>query len=419
MAGSGDCTTSQLALLYVGSVLPDTPEFHTPAFSRAGVMFQTNLLQGLHNAGLSPSGILSFRQIPSFPRGSLIWARSGAFVLPGGLRGELIPFLNLTPLKQVWLGCAALFRILCWGWRNKHASNKVVYVFNLTVPPGLFVLLGARLIGAKAAVSINDINIPGETVPNTPLNRLDYLLQKMTIPVFDRHIVVSDRIMQDFAPKLPYVRVEGGVTVEMLSDSPAAPRPGAGDPSRTFTIVATGSLDETNGFRVLLEAFSLLNGEHFRLVIAGAGPLSEEVRTASTQDQRITYRGLLSLQEVLALYRAGDLLLNMRLTKVLDTGYFFPSKLMEYLASGTPVLSTCTGHVESELGEIVFLLCDETAAGLAEKILQIESLDPALLAARGAQARLYMERNKTWEAQGRTVASFIRSMFPQAPERDI
>ncbi len=29
---------------------------------------------------------------------------------------------------------------------------------------------------------------------------------------------------------------------------------------------------------------------------------------------------------------------------------------MEYLASGTPVITTCTGHVEEEFADIVYLL---------------------------------------------------------------
>ena len=57
----------EIALAYVGSVVPDELEFHNAAFSRAGVMFQQNLLFGLKRVGLNPSQIFSIRQIQSFP----------------------------------------------------------------------------------------------------------------------------------------------------------------------------------------------------------------------------------------------------------------------------------------------------------------------------------------------------------------
>lgn len=403
-------------LFYVGSVLPDLPEFHTPAFSRAGTMFQVNLLLGLKHAGLSPSSIVSFRQIRSFPWSRQLWVGSGQTILPENMPVVLLPFLNITPVKQLTLGVITLFRILQWGWRQRAATKKIVYMFNLTVPPGIFILAGARLIGAKAVVSLNDINIPGQTVSGSFFNKLDYFLHRKIIPLFDGHISVSDRIMADFASGRPFVRLEGGVTAEMF------PQPGdeykkQSDTTSTFTIVSVGRLDETNGFKVLLEFFSLLQGDEYRLCIAGGGPLAAEVQQAAEQDSRIRYYGFVSLAEVLALYRSADVLINMRLTKTLDTKYFFPSKLMEYLASGTPVISTCTGHVESEFGEFVFLLEDETAVGLAGMIRQIRSLDPHLLAEKGSKAQGYMAKHKTWDAQGRKVADYIDHLFMDAPRK--
>jgi glycosyltransferase involved in cell wall biosynthesis len=408
---------SDVRLLFVGSVLPDLTEFHTSAFSRAGTMFQLNLLLGLTHAGIRPSRILSFRHVRIFPRSRRFWIGSGRATLPENLTAILMPFVNATPMKQVGLGLVALLRIAQWGWHNRFARHKVVYSFNLTVPPGLFTLAGARLIGAKAVVSLNDINVPGQTVPNSPAYKLDLLLQRLIIPLFDGHVSVSDRIMRDFAPGRPFVLVEGGVTPEMLPESNQA----GGVTSRdgtTFTIVSAGSLDEANGFSVLLEAFAQLEGDEYRLCIAGDGPLAGDVRRAAERDARIRYCGLVAFEEVLALYRSANVLVNMRLTKAMNTRYFFPSKMMEYLASGTPVISTCTGHVESEFGDFVFLLRDETGDGLANMIRHVRSQDSHVLAAMGGTARAYMAMNKTWDAQGRKVADFLESLFFDPAQRD-
>ena len=405
---SPHCTDGSIALLYVGSVLPDLPAYHSSAFSRAGAMFQANLLLGLKHAGMRPSKILSYRQVQSFPGSRQIWVNAEKTSLDDEMPVILLPFLNITPIKQLMLGFASFIQIICWGWKNRYKS-RIVYTFNLTVPPGIFTLAGARLIGAKAVVSLNDINKPGHTVPDTLFNRLDFKMQRKLIPLFDGHIAVADNIMRDFAPNRPYVRIEGGITDDVIGRLAATD--GSAKDYGTFTIVSAGSLDEANGFRVLLEAFALLDGDSYRLCIAGCGPLEEEIKAAATKDRRIDFRGYLSHADVLSLYKSADLLINLRLTKAINTLYFFPSKLMEYLASGTPVISTCTGHVEEEYSSYLYLLKEETPSSLAKLIDTIASLPPEKRAEKATRAQRYMSLNKTWDAQGRRIVDFMKNLF--------
>jgi glycosyltransferase involved in cell wall biosynthesis len=136
--------------------------------------------------------------------------------------------------------------------------------------------------------------------------------------------------------------------------------------------------------------------------------MSELVRERARQQTRVTFVGFLPFEEVLALYRTADLLLNARLTKAIDTRYFFPSKLMELLASGTPVLSTCTGQVEAEYGDVLYLLRDETPEGLAARILELFNVGSDVRGEVGARARAFMFREKTWERQAQRLAQYLR-----------
>ncbi len=405
-----DLPVSEVKLIYIGSVLPDKPEFQTKAFSRAGSMFQEHFLTGLKNAGLVPSEIISIRQIQSFPRSRTLCVRKEYTELKNKTKVTLLPFLNVTPVKQIVIGVFTLFHILLWGWRTRHSHYRIVYTYNLTVPPGLFTLLGARLIRAKAFVSLNDINVPGQTVPDTFSNRLDFWLQRKLIPRFDGHVVVADSIMKDFAPLTSYIRVEGGITSDMLNKTETS----AGKEElhdTEFTLVSIGSLNEANGFKVLLQAFALLKDENYCLHIAGCGPMEDEIRRVARDDSRIKFHGVISFDEVLALYKSANVLINMRLTKNMDTKYFFPSKMMEYLVSGTPVITTCTGHVAEEFAELAYLLTDESEQGLAKMISYVASLDPRSRAEMGTRAREYMHAHKTWDVQGRAVVDYIHNIL--------
>ncbi len=392
--------------LFVGAVVPDEAAFRNPAFSPAGQMCQENLLLGMKHAGMPASAVLSVRPIPSFPRARRLWVGGGRAMLPEGIEVTLLPFLNLTPLKQIGIGLSVLWRILLWGWRTRTARRRIVLTYNLSVPPGLFTWLAAKLIGAKAVAMVYDVEVPGQTVPWSIRRWLDLWLHRWVLPRFDGIISISDAIVRDLAPGHHYLRVEGGIRQDVIGQTGADPSQ-FGDDRAGLTIVFAGSLDEPNGVSLMLDAFSRLPGG-YRLRIAGRGPLEDKVRQAAASDSRIDYLGFLPHRQVLALYRSADLLVSARLTKGLNTRYFFPSKLMEYLASGVPVISTCTGHVEEEFGGFVYLLREETAESLAGLIAAIAASPRAERIEMGRRARGYMAAHKTWDSQSARVVTYLR-----------
>jgi glycosyltransferase involved in cell wall biosynthesis len=402
-----------VALAFVGAIVPDEPQFHTTAFSRAGQMYQQEVLVGLKRAGLPASAIISVMPVPSrrHAKTGRIWVSGSSGPLAEGLSIKLVPFINITPLKQIGIGMVTVFELLRWGWRNRRARFRVVYCYNLSVPPGLFTLIGAWLIRAKTVVSLCDIDVPGETVPGTLYWKLDYWMQRRLIPHFDGHVVTSDAIARDFLDGKPHLRLEGGIRKGFMEQTNRETWSATEhDHGELFVITAAGRLDETNGLPELLEAFSLLQGEHFRLRIAGSGPLDGQVRAAAARDPRIEFLGLLSFEGVLEIYSSSSVLINLRMTKMRNTRYFFPSKMMEYLASGVPVISTCTGHVEEEFGAFTYLLREETPQALAQLIEHVAALDLEERRRSGQRARAYMATHKTWEAQTQKLAEFIRSI---------
>ncbi len=401
-----------IALAYVGAIAPADPQFHTRAFSQAMQMFQHELLVGLKHAGMPPSAIISVLPVPScrHSKGEPVWVGRLNADLAEGLPITFLPFINVTPWKHIMVGLGAAYELLRWGWQNRAAKYRVVYCCNLSTPPGLFILLGAWLVRAKTVVSLCDISIPGQTTPLGFYWKVDYWMHKRLVPYFDGHVVVSDAIARDFLGGRPYMRLEGGIREDFLEQTHGKPpRPATRNENQEpFVIVAAGCINEINGMPVLLEAFSLLVGEHFRLRIAGWGPLESRVQAAAARDSRIEFLGLLPFEAVLEMYKSASVLINLRMTKQMNTEYFFPSKMMEYLASGVPVISTCTGHVEEEFGSFTYLLKDETPQALANLLQRVAALDHSERQATGARARSYMSANKTWDAQTQKLARFIR-----------
>lgn len=390
-------------LTLVGIVIPDDTRYHGPAFNRAGQLFQRGMAGGLASAGLPPERIFSIEPVAAVPRSRRLWIRSGAFSLSGGIPVELIGFVNIYPLKWLTAGLGTFYRLLRWSWTHRR-RRRVVLLVNLTMPPAVFVLLAARLTGTRVMVAVLDVFRPGGLVPDTFYRRLDFIIQRLLMPKFDGWMVVSQAIADDLVPGRPVCRVEGGIVRERFLE----PLPGRVEDG-VFRLVLAGGLEPYNGMNLLFDALPYLP-EACEVVIAGVGSQEDAVRELAARDRRVVYRGFLAFEEVLELYRTADLLLNLRVTKALDTRYFFPSKLMEYVASGVPVLSTCTGHVEEEYGELVYLLREETPEALGAAITSICLQPPQEREALGRRARQFMLEQKTWNRQGEKLIAYIHDV---------
>ena len=168
-----------LRVIAVGSVIPDTPEYRTPAFSRAGNRTFSALIQGVAtDARVHMDSVLSFIPVPAYPRGPLCFARPATHLAIGPLTSvRLMPFVNVNPIKPLMLGIRSFLEI-AFRFAVHPRCARVVLCYNLSSPPGLFPFAAARLTGARIVGLIYDIDIPGETVSRTVWRRLDYNMQR-------------------------------------------------------------------------------------------------------------------------------------------------------------------------------------------------------------------------------------------------
>lgn len=406
-----------IALAYIGSIVPDEQPYHNIAFSRAGNMCQLSLIKGLIKGGLPPDAIHSVRPAASFPRSQQVLFHGSYTTIKNIIRLNFIPFINITPIKQFTIGVNTLLALLKWGWRFRNNRDRIVFTFNISVPPGIFTLLAARLTWSKAVAMIYDIDVPGETVPRRLSSVINYWQHNKILKKYDGLVVITNAIAQDFAPGVPYLRVEGGVSHDLIAQYQALDAIQRRSPAY-FTIVTAGRLDEDNGIREIMAAFSLIQGEGYRLHIAGAGPLESVVKDAAERDPRISFHGFLPFDEVLKLYAAADVLVNMRLTQRINTRYFFPSKTMEFLASGVPLITTCPGNMAEEYGEFAYLLHEETADALADMLKSVAAIPEEQRVARGRAARQYMSDHKTWEAQAIRIVGFLKGIAEKGREAE-
>jgi glycosyltransferase involved in cell wall biosynthesis len=135
-----------------------------------------------------------------------------------------------------------------------------------------------------------------------------------------------------------------------------------------------GALDHAHGVDLLLETLNHLPDQGWRLLIAGQGPLAEQV-IRLTQDPR--WRGRVEHQyppspEVFNRWLAeAHVGLNCQRTSDPLSSVTFPSKVFTYLSVGLPVISSKAGGMEQVCGNACFYYDEETPQALAAAMKEV------------------------------------------------
>lgn len=191
----------------------------------------------------------------------------------------------------------------------------------------------------------------------------------------------------------PVVQIEG------IFDSGSGSFPSV---KKQRTILYSGALGKRYGIIDLLDAFTKTSID-YKLQICGVGDGADDVKRYAEKDSRIVFLGSLPRTEVLRLQSEASLLVNPRHKADAFTRYSFPSKTMEYMASGTPTLMSELDCLPEDYKQHLYLFDDESIEGMARKIEEICSKPQEELDALGKAASEFILKNKNAEAQVRKM----------------
>src|SRR3989339_288667 len=169
-------------------------------------------------------------------------------------------------------------------------------------------------------------------------------------------------------------------------------------------VLYSGSLTYENGIDNLLDAFEIIENESIELHIYGSGPLSDMDSNYSKNSNKIKFFGFIETENLRILQANADMLINPRPSKQDFVKFSFPSKNIEYMSSGTPLLTTNL-YGMNEFNDFIFIIDDESPEGIANAIIQtFKSIN---LSDKSSKALEYIIDNYSTGAAGRRILSFI------------
>ena len=172
-------------------------------------------------------------------------------------------------------------------------------------------------------------------------------------------------------------------------------------------IMYAGGINEKYGVLNLVKAFNQINNRKFELWLYGAGDAVDQIEQLSKKNSRIKYKGVVTNEEVLIAEKNATLLINPRPTNEEYTKYSFPSKNLEYMLSGTPLLTTKLPSMPKEYYKYVFILEDESINGFEKKLKELLNKDDLTLFNKGKEAKQFVMERKNNIEQTKEICNFI------------
>ena len=313
-----------------------------------------------------------------------------------------IPFLNLRFIRQIFLFFYSFGYVLFHGINRKHDIRVIFDVLNISVCFGG--LLAAKLVRLPAAGIVTDL--PGLMIgehDDTIKAKFIASINRSYLSAFDYYILLTEQMNEVVNIKhKPYLVMEGLVDSEMTEMLHSSMYK-----DRRRKIIYAGGLYERYGVKMLLDAFRMLPFDDIELSIYGMGEMEAQMQMYQDKDQRIKYYGVVPNEKIVEAELNASLLVNPRPTHEEFVKYSFPSKNMEYMVSGTPVLTTRLPGMPKEYYDFVYFFDEESINGYYNKLFEILSLPEQELVAKGEAAKRFVLEYKNNRFQANRILKLI------------
>lgn len=297
--------------------------------------------------------------------------------------GYLVPFINIPVLKHVTRFIFAGIILIGYVFRYRP---KYILIHGVHSP---FLLIGAvsGLFGLKVVPIVTDpagVILPSDGLFLSLLKILDRIFVRFLLRRFDGVISLSRNININYGLTQDSLVIPGIASSDAVinkSDLPVSNR------DDIFTITYAGGLSKAYGVVMLVEAVLSISEIPLRLKIYGAGDQVDYLKSISHDDHRIYYGGFLDSDRLREEYIKTDIFINPRPSTDFFSMNSFPSKLLEYLLVGKPVVTTKIASIPEVLDDCFYYIHTESIEGIKAAILNVSNIDKNKLSADAEKSK--------------------------------
>ena len=408
--------TEVIDVILLGFTIPDDM-FGEIAAQDASMPTQTHLFAWHFVEALGFAGartvLLSAVPVSNYPRFPHAVIRGRSFTIDGE-RCQTLSFVNMVAVKHIsrFLSCLSKGRAMI----HQRRPNLLL-VHGVHSPFLLFATLARKAHGIPTVVIITDppgVVVSGDRRAVRLLKRIDARLVQSMLGVCDGVVVVTPQLARRLAPGKPSLVMDGMVDRQRSKVDNGGTQTSRPDNGHIH-IGYAGGLSTSNGVDLLVRAVMDLSPKAV-LETYGKGDLADWIGEMSLRDPHVRRPEFLSPKEVMSRYQRLDLLVQPRPVGLITDGVSFPSKLLEYMSSGIPVLSTRLQGIPSEFEPYIYWIDDPSVGGIRSALAEVCRLPAAERREKGERAARFVGATRSTEAQGAALRAFLRrEILPPGP----
>lgn len=311
-----------------------------------------------------------------------------------GVEYNYIPFINFKFLRQLSTFIGTLIKVTKECIKERKEKVFICDILNTTISTVTLIL--SKILKFKCIAIVTDLprDMGGKISISKKINQA---LQNK----YDAYILLTEAMNDVVNGKNKTFIVIEGITDSNMKQK----ENNIENKYKEKVCIYAGGLYEKYGVKNLVEAFKLLRQDNIRLHIYGAGELEEYLN--NVDDDRIKYFGVVDNEEIVIQEIKATLLINPRFSNEEYTKYSFPSKNMEYMASGTPLLTTKLPGMPEEYYDYVYCFEDETVEGMKKTLNEILAKSNGELEEKGSKAKEFVLTKKSNRVQAEKIISLL------------
>ncbi|MBQ7035228.1 MAG: glycosyltransferase [Clostridia bacterium] len=409
-----------MEILYVSSV-PSPKEFDrikeqvkegvlltTYGMNESGFKFHTLIMNGM--VAEQENRILSLvgRSVSRSTHKGLFWKKR--VEKEGNIEHRHLGFINFPGIKQLGIGLSFFFHTLAWQIRNRGKEKGIVMdAAYITVLP--FVLAASKPFRCKKTAIYCDIYEYMAEVKdarnNDEISAVRKLARKITMNSYrqlDSYVFLTEQMNEVINPTgKPYIVMEGLVDIHMKAKENILEEKAPGK-----VVMYAGALREAYGLKNLIEGFRAYEDPEAVLWIFGDGDYAEEIKRLAEEEPRLRFFGAVPLQRVVEEELKATVMVNPRPADREFTKYSFPSKNMEYMVSGTPILTTRLPGMPQEYYDYIFTIDGAEAKDITAALGKALGLSKEQLHQMGQKAKEFVLTKKNNKVQAERIISLLK-----------
>lgn len=373
-------------------------------------VFQWNIIEGLlqNNVDFTLASVPAF---PAWPNYRHVLTPHGTMILNGEEYGHYLSYCDIPFYKEY--SQRRVLRNYLRQWCNKNANETQLFILVYSQWPqhlGAALDLKGEFPQLTVATIITDVI---ENALEYASNRsffkriLIHLAEKeeqKMFPLVDKYILLTKYMEESIVEA-----VGRNIVVEGISSSnkiDMAKKPTCEDLSRT--ILYTGVLERYAGVDQMVDAFMMTKDERFRLVICGSGTSEDYICKSAKKDSRIVFNGHINHSEVIQYQKKATVLINPRRPNGKITKFSFPSKTMEYMMSGTPMIGYKLEGIPDDYYFHMYIPKSLSVEDLASCINDTLTLPAETLEEKALSAMQFVANNKNPKVQVKKIIEFLK-----------